>query len=125
MLVDTDVLIWNQRGNARAAELLDGLPPFSISAVTWMELVQGSRSKDELKVLRQALHFWQARIHAIDEEISARAMFLVEAFFLSHGMGMADALIAATALDLGQPLLTANDKHYRHIDGIDLQVFRP
>lgn len=33
-LVDTDVLIWNLRGNPAAAELLDGHRGFALSAVT-------------------------------------------------------------------------------------------
>lgn len=56
MLVDTDVLIWNLRGNARAADRLDAMP------VTYMELVQGVRDKSELRALRQALSFWSARV---------------------------------------------------------------
>lgn len=125
MLVDTDVLIWNLRGNEAAASLLDAHPRFRLSAVTYMELLQGLRNKTELRTLRQALHFWEADIVSISEEISARAMFLVEEHALSHNMQMADALIAATALDLGMPLMTANDKHYRHIDGLEIRVFRP
>ncbi|WP_081138899.1 MULTISPECIES: type II toxin-antitoxin system VapC family toxin [unclassified Halomonas] len=125
MLVDTDVLIWNLRGNIAAAERLDDLPGFSLSAVSYMELVQGMRNKQELNQLRQALHYWQAKIVHLDEGVSARATFLVESYALSHNMQMADALIAATAMELGAPLLTANDRHYRHIDGLDLDIFRP
>ncbi|THF57656.1 type II toxin-antitoxin system VapC family toxin [Pseudothauera rhizosphaerae] len=125
MLVDTDVLIWNLRGNARAADLLDAAPGFSISAVTYMELVQGMRDKRELRTIRQALSFWSARIVQIDTAVSARACFLVEQHAQSHAMRLADALIAATALELGIVLLTANDKHYKAVDGLELKVFRP
>lgn len=125
MLVDTDVLIWNLRGNERAATFLDEQPGFFVSAVSYMELLQGLRDKLELRELRQAIRFWDARIVQIDEEISARAMFLVEEYALSHGMQMADALIAATAVALGVSLVTANDRHYRHIEGLDVVVFRP
>ena len=125
MLVDTDVLIWNLRGNERAANLLDLQRGFFISAVSYMELLQGLRDKVELRELRQAIRFWDARVVQIDEEISARAMFLVEEYALSHGMQMADALIAATAVALGVSLVTANDRHYRHIEGLDIVVFRP
>ncbi|WP_208605414.1 type II toxin-antitoxin system prevent-host-death family antitoxin [Salinicola socius] len=52
-----------------------------------------------------------------------RAMFLVEEYALSHNMQMADALIAATALDRGITLMTANDRHYRHIDGLEIELF--
>jgi len=113
MLVDTDALIWNLRGNAHAAELLDTAAPFTLSAVTYMELVQDVRDKSELQVLRQAIPYWTADIQAIDPDISARAMYQVESHALSNGMQMADALIAATALSLGVPLLTANGRHYR------------
>jgi len=125
MLVDTDVLIWNFRGNSRAATLLDGMEGMTISAVTYMELVQGVRNIEELQALRRAIRYWNTMIQNMDADISARAIFLVESYALSHGMQMADALIAATALSLGTPLLTANDKHYRHIDDLNIQVFRP
>ena len=125
MLVDTEVLIWNLRGNVRAAQLLDAAGGFTLSAVTYMELVQGVRNNAELQALRQSIRFWGASIEQIDPDISARAMYLVESHALSHGMQMADALIAATALSLGTPLLTANDRHYRCVEGLDIQVFRP
>lgn len=125
MLIDTDVLIWNMRGNERAAELLDGAVGFTLSAVTYMELVQGARDKAELRALRRALQFWQATVRPLDDEISNRAMYLIETYALSHGLQMADALIAATAISLGDVLVTGNDKHYRMIDGLEIEVFRP
>jgi predicted nucleic acid-binding protein len=125
MLIDTDVLIWNMRGNERAAELLDGAVGFTLSAVTYMELVQAARDKAELRALRRALQFWQATLRPLDDEISNRAMYLIETYALSHGLQMADALIAATAISLGDILVTGNDKHYRMIDGLEIEVFRP
>ncbi|MES9901149.1 MAG: type II toxin-antitoxin system VapC family toxin [Sedimenticola sp.] len=125
MLVDTDVLIWNFRGNLNAANMLDKADRFTISAVSYMELVQGVRNKGELQSLRRAIRFWGAAIQSIDTDISARAMYLVESYALSHGMQMADALIASTALSIGVPLLTANDKHFRQVDDLEIMVFRP
>ena len=125
MLVDTDVLIWNLRGNRAAAQRLDDAPGFWLSAVTYMELVQGMRNKQELRQLRQALSYWHASIRHLEVGISSRAMFLVESYALSHNMQMADALIAATAMEAGVSLLTAKDRHYRHIDGLEIDVFRP
>jgi predicted nucleic acid-binding protein len=125
MLVDTDVLIWNLRGNAKAAERLDHAGGFVLSAVSYMELIQGVRDKAELVVLRRSLQYWGASVQPLDQEISARAIFLMETYALSHGLQMADALIAATATSLGATLVTANDKHYRMIDGLDIEVFRP
>jgi len=51
------------------------------------------------------------KIIQINENISNRAMFFVEDYFLSHSMELADAIIAATALEYREILLTANDKH--------------
>lgn len=125
IMVDTDVLIWNLRGHEGAAERLDSERGFLVSAVTYIELLQGLRDHGELRTLRRALRFWEARIHQINESTSMRAIFLVEEHGLAHGMQMADALIAATALDLGATLLTANDRHYRPVAGLELEVFRP
>ena len=86
MRVDTDVLTWNLRGNARAADRLDGMSGFLVSAVTCMELVLGVRDKGESRALRRALNFGSARVVQVDEAISARACFLVEQFALSHSM---------------------------------------
>ncbi len=125
MLIDTDVIIWNQRGNTVAADTLDQLPGFSLSVVSYMELLQGVRNLQEQQLLRRALRFWNAGLIHLDESISARAAFLVEQYALSHSMQMADALIAATAIELGTSLLTANDRHYRHIPELEIVVFRP
>jgi predicted nucleic acid-binding protein len=116
-------LIWNLRGNEKAADFLDANPGFSISAVTYMELAQGVRNKDEFRLLRAALWFWQTTIVHISEPISARASYLVEQHALSAGLQVAEALIAATALDGGLVLISGNEKHYRKIQGLSLQKF--
>jgi len=124
VLVDTDVLIWNLRGNAKAAAVLDGLAELTISSVSYMELIQGMRNREELRALRRALQFWDARIVQLDEAMSARACFLVEEHFLARSLGLADALIASTAIELGLPLLSGDAKHYEFIEGLALEVFR-
>ena len=124
IMVDTDVLIWNLRGHAGAAEVLDGYRGFLVSAVSYMELLQGMRNGQELQALRKALQFWEARVLQINESVSARATYLVEEHALAHGMQMADALIAAAAMEVGATLLTANDRHYRPVAGLVLSVFR-
>lgn len=125
MLVDTDVLIWSFRGNEKAADFLDAEIGFSISAVSYMELLQGAKNRQEMQLIRRTLRYWKTTIESIDLEISNRAMFLVEEYALSHSMALADALIASTALSMGESLVTANDKHYRFIDDLEIQIFRP
>ena len=123
MLIDTDVLIWYMRGNEKAYQVIENSNNFFISVVTYMELVQGLRNKKELNHLRKALHGWNAQILYVSEEISAKAMFYVEQHFLSHSMQLADALVGATAIAYGFPLLTGNDKHYKVMKGLEIKKF--
>jgi predicted nucleic acid-binding protein len=125
MLVDTDVLIWYLKGNNNARQEIEALSGFFISVVTYMELVQGMRNKQELIALRRALRFWNAKVLYISEDISAKAMFYVEQHYLSHSMQLADALISATAVANGLDLLTGNVKHYRILKDISLKEFKP
>lgn len=125
MMIDTDVIIWYMRGNEKARDYLDANPYFRISVVTYMELVQGMRNKQELRALRLALRNWKAEVIYINEEISSKAMFYVEQHYLSHSVALADALIAATAVSYGLSLLTGNDKHYKVLKELDVNKFSP
>ena len=125
MLIDTDVLIWYMRGNEKAYQLVENSNNFFISVVTYMELVQRLRNKKELNQLRKALHGWNAQILYVSEEISAKAMFCVEQHFLSHSMQIADALVGATAIAYGLPILTGNDKHYKVMKDLEIKKFVP
>lgn len=125
MLIDTDVLIWYLRGDEKAFQVIEKTNGFNLSVVTYMELVQGMRNKNELNKLRKGLKMWNAQVLYISEEISARAMFYVEQHFLSYSMQLADALIGATAVVYGIPILTGNDRHYKAITNIKINIFRP
>lgn len=125
MLVDTDVLIWYLKGNDNARQEIEALSGFFISVVTYIELVQGMRNKQELVALRRALRLWNAKFLYISEDISAKAMFYVEQYYLSHSMQRADALIGATAVANGLDLLTGNTKHYRVLKDILVKEFKP
>ena len=125
MLIDTDVLIWYMRGNEKAYKKIEKENNFFISVVTYMELVQGMRNKVELNSLRQSLHKWNTKVLYISEDISAKAMFYVEQHYLSHSLQLADALIGATAIAYGQPILTGNDKHYKMIKDLQVNKFKP
>jgi predicted nucleic acid-binding protein len=122
-LVDTDLFIWYLRGNEKAKELLHRIR-FAISSVTYMELVQGMRNKQELRLLQKMIKSWQIKVIYIDEEISAKALFYMEEYFLSHTMQLADSLIAATATRYGLTLVTVNDKHYKVLKDLDMEIFR-
>src|SRR5262245_36007544 len=55
MLVDTDVLIWQLRGYSQATRRLDELGALTLSAVSYLEVLQGMRNKVELLAMKKML----------------------------------------------------------------------
>jgi len=125
MLIDSDVLVWLTRGHAGAARRLQELTPWRISVVTYMELAQGCRDKTELARLKKGLAARQTEVLQITPAVSQRAAELIDALALSHGMRLADALIAATAIEHAETLLSANVKHFGAVSGLLLEAFAP
>lgn len=125
ILIDSDVLIWYLRGNSQAAECIKSLTSLGISSVVYMELLQGMRNRQELNIFKAFIRERGIECLPITAEITSRAIYFLEGFGLSHGLRMADALIAATADLYGETLITANDAHYKMISSLTIQVFRP
>jgi predicted nucleic acid-binding protein len=125
MLFDTDVLIWCFRGSAKAAKAIEDDPAPTISVITYMELVQGARDKRELKAITSFLTDMGIPVLPLTENIGHRASIYLEEHALKDGMAMADALIAATAVERSLTLRTGNGKHFRVISDLELDVFRP
>ena len=125
MLVDTDVLIWFLRGQPSAGIAIDECQSIELSAVTYIELAQGARDKEELRLLRLTIRLNGWRILPLTEDIGHRATMYIENYALSHGMRLADALIAASAVQSGTVLMTANIRHYECVPDIALNPYRP
>jgi hypothetical protein len=113
------------RGNSKARAVIENKAGFSVSVVTYAELLQGLRNKQELRELRRSFRAWKVRLLYISEEISAKAVFYMGRRYLSGSLPLPDSLICATAISNGEALLTANDRHYRLIKEVDLSIFRP
>lgn len=125
MLVDTDVLIWHMRGLPHATQRLDQLSSFTISAITWLELLQGFRNRTEMLAMQKSLSNRKTDRAPITPAITNRAITLMETLTLSHGLQLGDALIAATALEHQLTLLTGNTKHFIAIENLKLERFEP
>ncbi len=125
MIIDTDVLIWYLRGNEKAKVVIEKNLPFSVSVVTYIELIQGMKSKEEFRLFQKQFIDWGINILHINNEISSRAMFYIQEYALSHSLMLADALIAATVVQNSEILITANDKHYRFIPNLEYKRFIP
>jgi predicted nucleic acid-binding protein len=125
MLFDTDVLIWYLRGDAKAAKLLQNTQAKCLSVIVYMELLQGARDKREIKAIRTFLKDAAFEILPLTENIGHRASVYMEEYCLKTGVCMADALLAATAVENQLTLCTGNRKHYKAISEIELKTFRP
>jgi predicted nucleic acid-binding protein len=116
-------MIWFYRGKPKAQQTVFQNIPFKLSAVSYMEIVQGIRNKEELNKLKKDLAQWSTTIVQINEAMSENAIDLMEAYKLSHGLELGDALIASTALAYQETLITGNTKHYDYIPNIKIMPF--
>lgn len=121
ILVDTDILIDVANNDATAKARLtteSQTSSLAVSTVTVMELIVGCRNKSELQTLNRFLS--QFQILTLTNQISDRATQLLQDYFLSHGLLIADALIAATAIENQISLLSKNQRDFRFIEELNL-----
>ncbi len=120
-IVDTDILIDAGRGDATAVACLQRIEQQSslaVSVVTQMELIVGCRNKAELQDLNKFLRRFQ--ILKLTDAISDGAVHLLRKYRLSHGLLIADALIASTAVMHQEPFITKNQRDFVFISGLNL-----
>ena len=125
MIFDTDVLIWVQRGNLKAAKLIDSTAERYFSVQTTMELLQCAQDKAQQRIVKRFLTDFGFIMLPLTENIGHRALVYVEEYGLSSGMRAGDAIIAATSTENGIPLCSGNAKHFRAVKELDLRVFKP
>jgi len=125
MIFDTDVLIYAQRGARRAALAIDSATERFVSIQSLMELLQGARDKDDLRIIERFMVELSFAVLPLSENVGHRALVYIEEYGLSSGLRAADALIVATAVENAMPLMTANAKHFRAIRDLELVVFKP
>ena len=121
IIVDTDILIDAARNVNEALNCLQQIEqrlPAAVSSVTQMELIIGCRNKNELDSLEQFLY--RFHIIGLNEQISDTAIDLLKRYRLSHGLLIADALIAATAIISDLAFVSKNQRDYRFIEGFQL-----
>lgn len=118
-------MIWLLRGNPKAAHAIDALERRSVSIATYIELLQGARDKREIRLIKSLLTDLSFRMLPLTESVGHRASIYMEEYGKSVRMSMADALIAATAVEANQALLSGNDRHYKPIKELEIKRFRP
>ena len=110
-LMDTDIAIDYLRGESAAVAFVQQHEhEMSLSAVTVAELFAGVRDADETIRLEEFIRLFP--VIPVDLEIAKTAGLHRRAFGPSHGTGLADGMIAATADRHALGLKTLNTRHY-------------
>ncbi len=117
LLFDTDVLIDYLRGYPPAIDYFkESTGRQLVSVITVAELFTGVRDGNERHVLEEFLSTFQ--IVSLNQAMAVAGGQFRRAYLKSHGVGIADALIAATAQNEGASLVTFNGKHFPMFDEI-------
>ena len=114
-MIDSNILIDAMNGIVNAISFLEEqqATEVQISIVSAMELIAGCRNKNEMGELQR--FFQRCALLPITTTASQVAFQLMESFYLSHGLILPDALIAATAIEHNLTLYTRNTRHFRMI----------
>ena len=116
LLLDTDVLVDFLRGYSKAVKYIKTHSEEAvISAIAVAELYAGVRDTE-----RRQLDDFIALFNVlpISQEIAKTGGLYKQQFFKSHGIGLADAIIAATSVIHELELKTLNTRHYPMIKGL-------
>ena len=127
-LVDTDLLIDLQReyvkgepGPAMAFLRAHEGVALAISTVSVLEFLEGYGHPHAGERLLEAY----VRLPVTDS-VARRGSRLRRTLRAAGQMiGDFDVLIAATALDAGVPLVTANVTHFKRVQGLEVETYRP
>jgi predicted nucleic acid-binding protein len=125
MIFDTDLFIWTERGNKKAAKLMENTEERFLSIQTYMELLQCAKNKTQHKYVKDFISSFGFIVLPLTENIGHRASIYVEEYTLSSGIRSGDAIIAATAVENNKILSSSNVKHFKMIKELKLKAFKP
>ena len=117
ILVDTDVWLDFLCGSDNAISFIDECAAHIIlSPIVIAELYAGVKGTHEQTVLDNFISIFQ--VVPIDAEIAKAGGLYKRDYGKSHGVGLADAILAATADKENAALKTLNVKHYPMLKGL-------
>ena len=117
LLLDTDVLIDFLRGYSKAVNFVNANSSrIILSSIVVAELYAGVQGESELKVLENFISLF--RVLPVTSEIAKTGGLYKRDYGKSHGVGLADAIIAASCEAGNAELKTLNVKHYPMINGL-------
>lgn len=116
-LLDSDILVEYLRNQPQAIDYIDSLEgELLTSVITVAELIAGARNQTERKSIE--LFLSAMIVIAIDYAIARQGGLYRQQYKQSHGTGLDDALIAATAEQTGAVLVSFNQRHFPMITNL-------
>jgi len=116
-LLDTDILVDFFRGYGKAVIFVNvNSSRIILSSIVIAELYAGVKGESELTVLENFVSLF--RILPVTSEIAKTGGLYKRDYGKSHGVGLADTIIAATCEAENAELKTLNIKHYPMINGL-------
>ncbi len=117
ILLDTDILVDFLRGHSKAMAFVKASSARVIlSSIVVAELYAGVKGDAEQAVLEDFVSLF--RIVPVDANIAKAGGLYKRDYGKSHGVGLADAILAATAKAENAELKTLNTKHYPMLKGL-------
>jgi predicted nucleic acid-binding protein len=111
ILLDTDVLVDFFRGHIKAVDFVKKYNArIILSSIVVAELYAGVKGDAEQAALQNFVSLF--RVVPVSAEIAKAAGLYKRDFGKSHGVGLADTILAATAETENAELKTLNTKHY-------------
>jgi hypothetical protein len=118
MLLDSNILIYAVNQSAPEIEALATSADSAVASVTQIE-VYGFTGLKPVEEAALDILFRRLTVHQLDAAVIERAIALRQ----QNKMGLADAIIAATAPVHDLPLVTRNEEDFKHVAG--LRVVNP
>ncbi len=116
-LVDTDVMVDFLRGHPKAVALVKRHSSrIILSSIVTAELYAGVRGDEELDTLDNLVSLF--RVIPVSPALARAGGLNKRDYSKTHGVGLADAIVAATCEAEGAELKTLNVKHYPMIRGL-------
>ena len=118
ILLDTDVLVDFFRGSRKAVAFVNlHFERIILSSIVVAELFAGVKGDTEQAVLENFISLF--RVIPVSAEIAKAGGINKRDYGKSHGLGLADAILAATAEAEGAELKTLNIRHYPMLKGLE------
>jgi predicted nucleic acid-binding protein len=117
ILLDTDVLVDFFRGHSKAVAFVNSQSTrIILSSIVVAELYAGVKGDAEQAALENFISLF--RVVPVSAEIAKAGGLYKRDYGKSHGVGLADAILAASAEVENAELKTLNTKHYPMLKGL-------